>query len=47
MHVETQGGHRTAAEYTDLLARAGFGTTQVRRSTREKHLVTGHKTAPA
>lgn len=46
MHVETQGRHRTAAEYTDLLADAGFGTAGVRRSSREKHLVTGHKGQP-
>ena len=45
MHVETQGRHRTAAEYTDLLAEAGFDTAAVRRSSREKHLVTGHKGA--
>ena len=47
MHVETQGRHRTAAEYTDLLAQAGFDTPAVRRSSREKHLVTGHKARPA
>jgi SAM-dependent methyltransferase len=47
MHVETQGRHRTAAEYTDLLAEAGFDTAAVRRSSREKHLVTGHKGRPA
>jgi SAM-dependent methyltransferase len=43
MHVETQGRHRTGAEYTGLLAEAGFGAATVRRSSREKHLVIGHK----
>jgi SAM-dependent methyltransferase len=47
MHVETQGRHRTGAEYTDLLAEAGFDTATVRRSSREKHLVIGHKERPA
>jgi SAM-dependent methyltransferase len=47
MHVETKGRHRTAAEYTDLLAKAGFDTAAVQRSSREKHLVTGHKVRAA
>jgi hypothetical protein len=47
MHVETQGRHRTAAEYTDLLASAGFDNAEVLRSSREKHLVIGRKGRPA
>lgn len=47
MHVETQGRHRTGAEYAGLLAEAGFATATVRRSSREKHLVIGHKRRPA
>ena len=43
MHAETQGRHRTVAEYTDLLAQAGFSAAAVRRSSGDKHLVTGHK----
>lgn len=46
MHVETQGRHRTGSEYTDLLAEAGFDAATVRRSSREKHLVIGHKGRP-
>ena len=47
MHVETQGRHRTGAEYAGLLAAAGFRDATVQRSSREKHLVTGHKAATA
>ncbi|MFE7524166.1 methyltransferase [Kitasatospora sp. NPDC057542] len=41
MHVETEGRHRTAAEYLDLLRRAGFADGTVRRSSGDKHLVIG------
>jgi SAM-dependent methyltransferase len=43
MHVETQGRHRTGAEYGNLLAETGFEGATVRRSSQEKHLVIGHK----
>ncbi len=43
MHVETQGRHRTAAEYTGLLARAGWTDSRVARSSQDKHLVVAHK----
>lgn len=43
MHVEVQGRHRTAAEYTALLREAGFHECVVRRSTWDKHLVMGRK----
>ncbi|GAA2711269.1 MULTISPECIES: methyltransferase [Streptomyces] len=43
MHVETQGRHRTAAEYTALLQEAGFGDCSVHRSSWDKHLVVGRK----
>ena len=43
MHVETQGRHRTAAEYVALLQHAGFTDCAVRRSTGDKHLILGHK----
>nr|WP_258020787.1 methyltransferase [Streptomyces anatolicus] len=43
MHVETQGRHRTAAEYTGLLEEAGFGDCAAHRSTWDKHLVVGRK----
>ncbi|MFG2846331.1 methyltransferase [Kitasatospora sp. NPDC048296] len=43
MHVETQGRHRTAAEYTALLKEAGFGDCTVHRSTWDKHLVMGRR----
>jgi SAM-dependent methyltransferase len=39
MQAETQGRHRTAAEYLTLLRRAGFTDCEVRRSSQEKHLV--------
>ncbi len=42
MHVETRGRHRTAGEYLGLLRDAGFTDCEVRRSSREKHLVIGH-----
>jgi O-methyltransferase domain len=43
MQVETHGRHRTAAEYHEMLAAAGFTDPAVRRSSRDKHLVIGHK----
>ena len=43
MHLETQGRHRTAAEYIALLTAAGFTGCEVHRSTRDKHLVAGRK----
>jgi SAM-dependent methyltransferase len=43
MQVETQGRHRTAAEYLALLRRAGFAGSEVRRSSQEKHLVIGRR----
>jgi hypothetical protein len=43
MQVETRGRHRTPAEYFDLLTDAGFVDPEVRRSTRDKHLIIGHK----
>nr|QCE43604.1 O-methyltransferase [Cystobacter sp. SBCb004]QCE43617.1 O-methyltransferase [Expression vector pArg2345-V2]QCE43623.1 O-methyltransferase [Expression vector pArg2345-V1]QCE43629.1 O-methyltransferase [Expression vector pArg2345-V1-BsaI]UEN69759.1 O-methyltransferase [Cloning vector pArg2345-V1-BsaI-PnptII]UEN69765.1 O-methyltransferase [Cloning vector pArg2345-V1-BsaI-Ppm]UEN69771.1 O-methyltransferase [Cloning vector pArg2345-V1-BsaI-Ptet]UEN69778.1 O-methyltransferase [Cloning vector pA len=43
MHVETQGRHRTAREYVGLLEAAGFRGCEVRRSSRDKHLVIGLK----
>ncbi len=41
MHVETRGRHRTAGEFLDLLHASGFVDCEVRRSSREKHLVVG------
>ncbi|MQA73666.1 MAG: hydroxyneurosporene methyltransferase [Solirubrobacterales bacterium] len=43
MQVETRGRHRTPAEYVELLTSAGFVDPEVRRSTRDKHLVIGCK----
>lgn len=43
MHVETEGRHRTAAEYEGLLRDAGFADCSVHRSTWDKHLVVGRK----
>ncbi|GAA1040815.1 methyltransferase [Virgisporangium ochraceum] len=43
MHVETDGRHRSAAEYVELLHGAGFVRCDVRRSTQDKHLVIGHR----
>ncbi|MFF2148849.1 methyltransferase [Kitasatospora sp. NPDC058190] len=43
MHVETEGRHRTAAEYTALLEAAGFADCTVHRSSWDKHLVVGRK----
>lgn len=45
MQVETRGRHRTPAELFELLTGAGFADPEVRRSTRDKHLVIGHKRA--
>ncbi|MFD4315432.1 methyltransferase [Streptomyces sp. NPDC058548] len=43
MHVETQGRHRTEAEYLGLLRQAGFVDGTVRRSGGDKHLITGRR----
>jgi O-methyltransferase domain/Dimerisation domain len=43
MQVETRGRHRTPAEYFELLTEAGFVDPEVRRSTRDKHLIIGRK----
>ena len=43
MQVETRGRHRTAAEYFELLTDAGFVDPEVRRSTRDKHLIIGRR----
>ena len=43
MHVEVEGRHRTAAEYTALLRKAGFTECVVRRSSWDKHLMMGRK----
>ncbi|MBD0693803.1 methyltransferase [Streptomyces sp. CBMA123] len=43
MHIETQGRHRTAAEYLDLLRQAGFADGTVRRSSGDKHLIIGRR----
>ncbi|MFF9013827.1 methyltransferase [Streptomyces sp. NPDC014870] len=45
MHVETEGRHRSAGEYLELLRRAGFADGTVRRSTGDKHLVIGVRRA--
>ncbi|MFE7575959.1 methyltransferase [Streptomyces sp. NPDC057521] len=44
MHFETQGRHRTAAEYLDLLRHAGFADGTVRLSSGDKHLIIGWRT---
>jgi hypothetical protein len=43
MQVETRGRHRTTAEYHEMLTAAGFVNSEVRRSSRDKHLVIGQK----
>ncbi|HEX4704640.1 MAG TPA: methyltransferase [Pseudonocardiaceae bacterium] len=43
MRLETHGRHRTAAEFVDLLTSVGWTNCAVRRSSRDKHLVIGHK----
>lgn len=43
MQVETRGRHRTTAEYHDLLTAAGFADPEIRRSSRDKHLIIGHR----
>lgn len=43
MHVETNGRHRVPAEYFALLEGAGFTDCSVHRSSRDKHLLVGHK----
>lgn len=40
---ETRGRHRTTAEYFDMLSDAGFVHPEVRRSSRDKHLLIGNK----
>jgi len=45
MEVETHGVHRTAAEFETLLTDAGFTDCTVRRTSRDKHLIVGHKPA--
>ncbi|MEV0280720.1 methyltransferase [Streptomyces sp. NPDC050610] len=42
MHLETQGRHRTAHEFTALLNDAGFTRCEVRKSSGDKHLVVGY-----
>ncbi|GAA2693204.1 methyltransferase [Streptomyces lunalinharesii] len=44
MHLETQGRHRTADEYTALLTDAGFTSCETYRSRSDKHLIIGHRT---
>lgn len=43
MYFETQGRHRTPAEYLSLLERAGFTRCAVHRSTADKHLLVGRR----
>lgn len=43
MQVETHGRHRTVTEFTDLLHSAGFVDCEVRRSSRDKHLIIGRR----
>ncbi|TDD86098.1 methyltransferase [Actinomadura rubrisoli] len=43
MHLETQGRHRTAGEYTALLNEAGFPRCETHRSSGDKHVVVGYK----
>lgn len=43
MHLETQGRHRTAAEYHALLTNAGFTPCETHRSHGDKHLIVGYK----
>jgi O-methyltransferase domain len=43
MQVETRGRHRTTAEYHEMLTVAGFVNPEIRRSSRDKHLVIGHR----
>jgi hypothetical protein len=43
MQVETRGRHRTTAEYHEMLTMAGFTEPEVRRSSRDKHVIIGHK----
>ncbi|MFC5286658.1 methyltransferase [Actinokineospora guangxiensis] len=45
MYFETEGRHRTEAELTGLLRRAGFDGCSVRRSSADKHLVLGTRGA--
>ncbi|GAA2618270.1 methyltransferase [Streptomyces axinellae] len=46
MHLETQGRHRTADEFTDLLEKAGFPYCETYHSSGEKHAIIGYKNAP-
>jgi hypothetical protein len=41
MHLEMNGRHRSALEYVSLLQDAGFSRCEVRRSSGDRHLVTG------
>jgi predicted nicotinamide N-methyase len=43
MLLETEGQHRTAEGYQELLRDAGFTPVRVRRSSEEKHLIIGRK----
>ncbi|WP_231334986.1 methyltransferase [Actinomadura graeca] len=45
MHVETQGRHRSAREYIELLESAGFAECEVRRTDGDKHLVMARRPA--
>jgi hypothetical protein len=46
MLLETQGRHRTAEGYQDMLRQAGFGALRIKRSSGEKHLLIGQKMKP-
>lgn len=43
MQVETDGRHRTEAEFTQLLKAAGFVNTEVRLTSGDKHLIVARK----
>jgi hypothetical protein len=43
MYFETEGRHRTPAEYLSLLERAGFTECTVHRSTADKHVTVGRR----
>jgi hypothetical protein len=43
MQVETHGVHRTSAEFSSLMTAVGFRDFEVVRSSRDKHLLIGHK----
>ncbi|WP_027760056.1 methyltransferase [Streptomyces sp. AA1529] len=46
MHLETQGRHRTADEFTALLREAGFPHSETHRSSGDKHVLIGYKSDP-